>query len=44
MKNIFFWGGGEGGSVGRGGAYKLSSPEKGGGLLEGEGLFERGAL
>ena len=43
MKNIFFWGG-KGGSVGRG-AYKLSSPEKGGGgLLEGEGLFKRGAL
>ena len=38
MKNIFFWGG-EGGSVG-GGAYKLSSPEKGGGLFERGGFIE----
>ena len=34
---------GRGGLIERG-AYQLSSPEKGGGLLEGEGLFERGSL
>ena len=29
--------------TGGGGAYKLSSPEKGGDFLEGAGLFERAA-
>ena len=41
MKNN--WGRGGNGLNRDGGAYQLSSPERGGGLLEGGGLFERGA-
>ena len=43
VKNINFRGG-KGRLNREGGAYQLSSPEKGGGLLEGECLFERGSL
>ena len=43
MKNIFFWGG-EGGSVGRGGLINFLPLKRGGSLLEGGGVFERGGF
>ena len=45
MKNVFFLGGGgERGLSREGGLINFLPLKRGGGLLEGEGLFERGAL